>query len=93
MQNYDEEIDKVKHQIEDRCIRAAVQDNKIQSLILFEKGQRKGVVPTVPTECIGRSIRVHDWVTMVTPGKFKLIEIRVVQIKKWITFEDVHGIK
>ena len=49
MQNYDEEIDEVKQQIEDLRIRTEVQENKLKSLI--EKGQRKSVDAAVPTVC------------------------------------------
>ena len=44
-------------------------------------------------DCRGVTIKVGDWVKILTQGRFARNEGKVVNIKKWVTFEDEGGNK
>ena len=99
MRNFDEEIKELTRDIENLEV---TKNKKKAQLQLLKKVKREtqeaeqasvAAVDRTARDHHGKQILIGDWVIVKRKGKFKGTEGTVVNIKKWLTFEDRQGIR
>ena len=100
MRNFESEIEELKEelkilQLQSRTL--AKETQKIKNRLNSSEAEKRSVTnisnDSNVRDCCNVTIKVGDWVKILTQGRFIRNEGRVVNIKKWVTFEDKGGIK
>ena len=92
MRNYDEEIRKLNCDIERLSIEKNKKESQLKSVLREQKENEKQSSKILKDQA-GVPIEKGDWVRTVTIGRFNTSEGTVVNLQKWVTFEDCTGVK
>ena len=100
MRNFESEIEELKEelkilQIQNRTL--ARERQELKNRLNSSEAEKRSVTNISNNfkvhDCRGVIIKVGDWVKIITQGKFARNEGKVVNIKKWVTFEGKGGNK
>ena len=92
MRNYDGEIKKSNSDIERLSIEKDKKESQLKSVLLEQKENKKRSSKILKDRA-GIPIKKGDWIKTVTTGKSNTNEGTVVNLQKWVTFEDCTGVK
>ena len=92
MRNYDEEIKELNSDIERLSIKKDKKESQLKSVLLEQKENKKRSSKILKDRA-GIPIKKGDWIKTVTTGKSNTNEGTVVNLQKWVTFEDCTGVK
>ena len=99
MRNFDEEINELEKDIKNLEVTKKQKKTQLETVKREQRVVRETEQITSPTvnsaisDHYGKPILVGDWVNVTKKGRFNGIEGTVIKIKKWVTFEDIEGVK
>ena len=93
MRNYETEIQELTEEIQELNMQRTDKERALKQLVSEQRRQKKSALRQHTLDKERHSIRVGNWVITTTKGKFARREGTFTQVKQWVTFEDVTGVK
>ena len=94
MRNYNFEIRELSEDIKELKVATAEKERKLNRLLKKKHSTEIQKEDSAPKDQLGKPIAVHDWVKVVTKGKFKSTEGKLRKIAgKWVMCLDASSVK